>query len=236
MKLKHIAAAVAFTALASSSYAAGFTGLGMDAELQFKSTGGDSVMTTVGNGITATKSGSLSGEHETVGALGLNFGFSMAPRWVLQVGAKADLMDTSVHGRLEESRVGTSSTTLFERLEESSHYSVFLQPGYLVHAGTLVYAKLSYHQMKLDGNVGARVTDIGGVGGASFSAGSTFKGFGIGFGVQTLLTKNVYAFAEMNHVRYGSEVLALVQSNVGASTWTAEPRTTSGSIGIGWRF
>jgi len=236
MKLKHIAAAVAFTALASSSYAAGFVGFGMDAELQFKSTGGDSVKTNAFSGMEYSQNTSLSGEHEVIGALGVNYGFSLAPRWVLQVGAKADLMKTDVHNRVNGVRIGAYGATEFENLEEKSHYSVFVAPGYLIHAGTMIYAKFSYHQMKLDGSNGFTRVDVGINEAKSFGIGSSFKGFGVGVGVQTLVTKNLYAFAEVNHIRYGSEVVGAPVELAADGAWTVEPRTTSGSIGIGWRF
>ena len=236
MKLKHVAFAISLSALASSSYAAGFTGFGMDFQVQFKNTGGDSVKTRGYSDIEYTDTSSLSGEHDIIGAVGMNYGFALAKRWILQVGVEADLMKSDAHNMLDSVRVGTYSAQEFESLEQKQHYSIHLQPGYLLHAGTMIYAKLSYHQMKLDGTNGNRVTDVGVSDVTALPIGASFKGFGVGFGVQTLVARNVYAFAEVNHVRYGSEVLGVPTDPAAEGEWTAKPRTTSGSIGIGWRF
>jgi len=236
MKLKHIAAAISFATLASSSFAAGFTGFGMEAELKFKSTGGDSSKTRSSSGIAYSDNTSLSGEHDVIGAIGVNYGFQLANRWILQVGAKGDLMNSDAHRASDSVRVGSYFAEEFENLEEKSSYSVYIQPGYLVHAGTMIYAKLAYHQMKLDGSNGSRTVDAGVSDGSSFGIGASFKGYGVGFGVQTLVTRNVYAFAEVNHVRYGSEVVGTPIDPSVEGAWSVKPRTTSGSIGIGWRF
>lgn len=236
MKLKHLAFAISFSALASSSFAAGFTGFGMDVQVQFKNTSGDSEKTRTYPGVEYVDTSSLSGEHDIIGAVGMNYGFALAKRWVLQVGVEADLMKSDAHNMLDSVRVGTYSAQEFEKLEQEQHYSIHLQPGYLLHAGTMIYAKLSYHHMKLDGTNGSSVMNAGLSNVSSLPIGASFKGFGIGFGVQTLVTRNVYAFAEVNHVRYGSEVIGYPTDPAAVGAWTVKPRTTAGSIGIGWRF
>jgi opacity protein-like surface antigen len=62
---------------------------------------------------------------------------------------------------------------------------------------------------------------------ASESSTQNLNGVGVGFGLQTLVSKNIYVKAEAQHVMYSSE-------SSGGSTF--KPSETLGTLGVGFRY
>jgi len=138
------------------------------------------------------------------------YGFPVSDKLVVGVGATYTLGDA----KLASLNLGEMSANI----EGKDLYSIYLEPGYAVSPTTLVYAKLAYLSMKGelsvsgDGVLGSR----------------NFKGTGIGFGVRTFLSKNVFLQAEFTKASYDNEVAF---EAVGF-----KPTATTGTVGIGYQF
>lgn len=197
--------------------------------MQFKSSGGKTSYSASweGGSYNESESSSLGGEQDVIGGLNLSYGFAVAPQVVLQVGAAADLGKTDMY-KESFSGEGWSQSTSFK---EKSHYSIYVAPGYLVTPKTMVYAKLAYHRMKVEGAINQSWE-----GGVSGSDTQSFKGFGFGAGIQTMLTSNVFAYAEVQRVQYGSETIYADSGEGWSESESAKPRSTIGAIGVGYRF
>lgn len=237
MKLTRIAAAIlAFGAVTTAS-AADFTGFGVALDVQFKSTGGtgnnSETNTAKGEPVSESAKFSIGGEQDVIGGININFGFAVTPQVVLQVGATADLGKTTI---LKESYSDIYSEFVESGsadLKEKNHYSLYLAPGYLITPKTMIYAKLAYHSMKgeLSTNYSKTDGDF-----ESFKGRKSFKGYGLGVGIQTMMSDNIYAFAEVQRVQYGKETIKVEADATYSSSLEVKPRSTIGSIGVGYRF
>lgn len=213
---------------ASGAIAADFTGLGFAADMQLKSTGGQTDYTDFSGGEDFRQKISTGGEQDVLGGLNLNFGFAIAPRVVLQVGATADLGKTDIYKTTQSLSDASGVTSTSATLKEKNHYSIYLAPGYLLTPKTMLYAKLAYHNMKL--NWSAMSSDASGTESEYFS--NSFNGLGLGVGFQAMVTDNLYAYAEVQRVQYGRESL----SSTATENFAVKPRSNIGALGIGYRF
>jgi len=94
-------------------------------------------------------------------------------------------------------------------------YSLYAEPGYAVGGSTLLYGKLSY---------------LGGRGEESYAGevfGKTYAGLGLGAGMRTMLGERLYLQLELLYGDYEWKT---------ARTGAFRPSSTTGSIGLGWRF
>lgn len=91
-------------------------------------------------------------------------------------------------------------------------YSLFLTPGYAIDKDWMVYGKVAYAIAKTE---------------ASGAASTSFDGYGLGMGLQLLLTPNWYLQAEFlsNHFNDSSDAVE-----------TDKLKSNNLSLGVGYRF
>lgn len=93
-------------------------------------------------------------------------------------------------------------------------YSLYAEPGHVLGQDTLLYGRLAYLGPGAEGLAGEPYGD-------------SFAGLGYGAGVRTLLGERLYLQVEL--MQSGAAWRA-------SSSGVLRPATTSGSIGLGWRF
>ncbi len=145
------------------------------------------------------------GQNSTGVILNTSYGFAVSDDSVVLLGFDYNLSDIKSG---ETSGVGSSKL--------NKAYSLFAAPGILVNKQTLAYLKLSYEMATLNS------TDVGGP-----TISKKFKGTGVGFGLRTELNKTTYLSAEINQVKYKSELF---------DGGTTKPSTTIGTLGLGYNF
>lgn len=241
MKKTAIASILASVLVAPSAFAAGFDGFGVGIDMNLKSTGADLTNTFTGADFNDKESESVGGEQNVAAGIDLNYGFMVSPEMLVRVGATAtfgtqEIEDSSISS-FSDFGGGASTFSAKGTIEESDHYSVYIAPGLMVTENTFVYGKLAYHQMTLDVSNSTTNTDAFGSVTDSFSMDQEFSGYGIGAGVETRLTENLFLSAEVQHVRYGEET---IDSGTGAFGETfstkVEPTSTIGTLGLAYRF
>ena len=138
------------------------------------------------------------------------FSYAAADSVLLSVGATYSLADIDA--------LSFSSTSGSGSLKLKNAYSVYVEPGYPVADKTIAFARLSYEaatmRTEASGSSG-RDKDIGGA--------------GLGFGLRTLVTKNLYLQAEARRVAYNSDRFA-------GDTTDFKTSMTLGSVGLGYKF
>ncbi|SOC21294.1 outer membrane beta-barrel protein [Rhodobacter maris] len=127
------------------------------------------------------------GQTSAVATIDMSYGFSVAPKFVLAVGASYDFGDTDL---------GTVADPVL-RVRGDDHYSIYLQPTYELSDTTAVFGKLGYHAMK--GTLDCAICEGGG---ASYSR--DLHGVGVGAGVKTFLNERVYLQIEVQHIEYNA--------------------------------
>lgn len=214
-------------------------GLGMVGASTTLSGAMSSTDTSTDPATTSSASGGIDfGKTNTLAVLDLGYGVRLNPDVVLGLGATLDLGNTQSGAvRMASSTTPEMSGDLIS-LVGKKHYSVYLQPTWLLTPDTGVFVKVGYHTMKRsqDGLAGAMLASQG------ISTAMNLSGMGYGMGVKTYVTKNVFVQAEASTVSYKSQDLsglagALGQSTEGGSAnLSAKVKTTSGIISIGMNF
>lgn len=232
-----VAAALTVPAVASAN---DFSGFGISADLLLKSTGAEVKTKYVESYGSSTYTDSMKedegGKQNVLAGLNVWYGFDITSCVVLQVGATADL------GKHDVAKF-RDSDGYSAKVEEKNHYSFYVAPGYLVTPKTLVYGKLAYHntKLKMDGN------DFGYYESDDINGSKRFNGWGLGGGISTMLTDNLFVYAEAQHVWYESKKIFSYSDSGGGGggstpTWSeheqvkAQPNSTIGVIGIGYNF
>lgn len=135
------------------------------------------------------------------------YAFALGTRHVLGLGLSVGLGDISSGSLL------LSGSDLSFRLRDM--YSFYAEPGWVLGDTTLLYGKLAF--------LGAQ--------GEESHAGQTFRktyaGIGFGAGVRTMLSARMYVQFELLHSDYEWK---------GSRSGAFRPVSTTGSVGLGWRF
>lgn len=146
-------------------------------------------------------------KSEAAPSFGVGYTFALNERYTLGLKATMDLKKGEYGAGELSSRSGET------KVLEKSHYSLALEPGYVVNDKTLVFGILAYHTAQTeieDGTSSARVNGIG---------------YGIGF--KRSLTDHLFLMGELQHVDYGSKTVD------GSSL---KPSSTTSAVGLGYHF
>jgi opacity protein-like surface antigen len=143
------------------------------------------------------------GQQTIVPAIEASYAYGLTNEISLGITGTYDLSNT---------QGGSSGANSFKG---KNHYSINFKPGYLVSPNTMLFGLVGYHSIR-----GTLTT-------ASASNTQNLNGVGVGFGLQTLVSKNIYVKAEAQHVMYSSE-------STGGSTF--KPNETLGTLGVGFRY
>jgi hypothetical protein len=150
---------------------------------------------------------STMGDSDYNGSLQAAYGLSWGSRYQLGLGMTMGV------GDLKAGTLSLGGSDLSFRLRNM--YALYAEPGYTVGDATLLYGKLSY---------------LGGRGEESYGGevfGKTYAGVGLGAGVRTMLGERLYLQLELLYGDYEWKT---------ARTGAFRPSTTTGSVGLGWRF
>ena len=149
------------------------------------------------------------GQQSTNASLQAAYSFAASDVVLLSVGGTYNLAD--VDAGTIKSGVNTATVKL------QNGTSIYFEPGYVLSEKTLGYAKVSYNTGTVKGEEGtASVT-------------KDISGTGFGFGVRTLLSKNLYLQVEANRIQFDS-------ARFSGDTTDFKSSATVGTVGIGYKF
>ena len=217
MNRKYIAAGVGLAfavAGASTAFAAeSFSGFYVSAGVGQKNTNIEEGVANAG-----TSASIKLGDTSFVGQFSGGYNFALDGGFRIGLGAFIDLGDGKAGGA-SATIAGLAGTYA---LKETRHYGISIEPGYAFTKDTVGYVKLMYNWTK-----GEEVVS----GATNASASNTFSAFGYGLGVKSIVSNNVYAFAEWQQTQYNTATFA-----AGAATVTYKPNQTLGLVGLGMQF
>jgi opacity protein-like surface antigen len=153
-------------------------------------------------------------DTKALGKVSFNYGLPITNRTVIDLGA------SYVAGTLEAG-IGYNAPRL------NKMYSLYVAPNLLLTDNTAIFAKISYNRANSTANVddGSDYKDVS----------KTISGLGIGAGVTTYLTKDIYLKAEIERVNYGSDKYSVKVYNEDATnddSYSAKSNNASISIGV----
>jgi opacity protein-like surface antigen len=153
----------------------------------------------------------------------LSYGFVANNNLVVSLGATYDFNDSEATFLSGTDTVDTVS--IKGKLKD--HYSLYIQPTYLLNNSTGIFAKVSYNYAKNSIKLTENATSI------SFS--ENLEGWGYGVGAKTFLNDNLYLQFEGSLVKYDKQSKSIV-GGLDTYTISAEPEVLSALISIGYKF
>jgi len=151
------------------------------------------------------------GQNNFSALVDLSYGLEVDKSFILSVGATYDLTDSD----LDDVLIENFKTKL------QDHYSLYLQPTFLVNNNTGIFGKLSYNFAKYTGTV---IED-------GRSASNDLEGWGYGIGAKTFLTNSIYIQVEGNYVEYDTYSAIL-----DGTTFSGKPKVLSALMSVGYKF
>lgn len=146
-------------------------------------------------------------KSEAAPSFGVGYTFAINDSYTLGLKASMDIKSGEYGAGEVTSRSGETKVT------EKSHYSLALEPGYVVSDKTLVFGILAYHTAK------AEIEEA--------SGSARLHGIGYGIGFKQSLGDHLFLTGEIQHVDYSSKTV---------DGSTLKPASTTGSVGVGYHF
>ncbi len=203
MKKLIIVAAIAtsFAAPQAFAQAKNFEGLSVGGNLNLLST-----MTETPLGVYRVNG---IGQEATNAGLQAAYSYAASDVVLLSVGGTYNL------GGVDAGTVTSNGST--STLSWQNGMSLYVEPGFMLNDKNLGYAKVSYNRASAKVQAGAT------------SITQDITGNGFGFGIRTLLSKNLFLQVEVDRIQFGSARFA-------GETEDFKSSATMGSLGIGYKF
>ncbi len=182
---------------------------------------GTASTTAGGSGQAATSGSGSIGKVTPVGGLDLSYAIAAGTGTVIGLGVsyipvKADI-------GVGTSNDATSGGSL--DVEFKDHYTIYLQPTFVVNKDSAVFVKLNYSKADLAASgQNAKVTT------------GDVEGWGGGIGLKTFLTPNAFMQVEANYTEYDTVSGTKTNSNGRITTASGDPKIAQGIITLGYKF
>ncbi|MBT8575568.1 porin family protein [Polynucleobacter paneuropaeus] len=234
MKIKLLVAAAATVVASSAMAQSAFEGFYAQAGVGYEnnSFGSRTLNVSAGGGHTGTGGAALSAPSSSGGGfsglIGLGYNYSVAPQWLIGIGADYSPTSTTTSTQFVLTCSPQSDCDGTNNYKVNNRYSVYLTPGYEVDKDKLVYLKAGYS--------GENVTwQPQGTAASIASQSKTASGYVVGLGYKQLIDKNIYVFGEGNYYSYSSNN---VSTTSGSQTVTQAqtPSAYQFLVGVGYKF
>ena len=190
-----------------------------------------------GSGINAK----LGDQTNVIPGIDLNYGFALGNNFVLGIGAAYDFSKTKTGGFNFNGRISGEDSTITLDSELKNHYSLYVQPTYVINKDSAFFAKVGRHYAK---------SEVSSTGTGSFYAGAfgdsprknNVEGWGYGLGLKTFLNSNFYIQAEAGIVEYDRVNLPFIidggnfDAANGSAPSSIKQKTTNATISVGYKF
>jgi opacity protein-like surface antigen len=169
----------------------------------------------------------------------VSYNFPSSGNFFLGIGATYDFNKTDagsqklIFGPVVLTDLGVDSASSTVKGKISDHWSLYIQPSYLINNTTAFFGKFGYHEAKLDLSPSVEIdgTTVG-----LPTASKSTTGYGYGLGLKTLFSDNAYVQIEAEQVDFKAKTIELLPADVGSNPISTKAKTTSGRISIGYKF
>jgi opacity protein-like surface antigen len=156
------------------------------------------------------------GQNNFSALVDLSYGLELDKSFILSVGATYDLTESDIDIIIFDNGY------LKSKLQD--HYSLYLQPTFLVNNNTGIFGKLSYNLANYTGSILQN--------GVTRAASSDLEGWGYGIGAKTFLNNSTYIQVEGSYTEY-SNYRAVVDN---ATSFSGKPKILSALMSVGYKF
>lgn len=175
--------------------------------------------------------------------IGLGYNFSVAPKWVVGLGADYSAISQKSSTYSSTLANGTAGAQVNgQTVEVSNRFNVFVAPGYEIDKDKLVYLKAGYSSVQTKGAGPTTYTEPGGLNVpiSASSNTSTLSGYVLGLGYKQIITGGLYGFAEGNYMSYSKANNSGSVVNGDGSTSSVNSNANLSSyqllVGVGYKF
>jgi opacity protein-like surface antigen len=141
------------------------------------------------------------GKTKAIGRIDANYLKSINSNFLIGLGATYDLTNikykANTFGDDNYNEVSGDSPV---NVKLDKHYSIYLQPTYVIREGTAVFGKFGYHSVNASFQ-DTYNTHYSGEGPTKFR----LSGLGLGLGLQTFVTDNAFIKVEGNYITYNNK-------------------------------
>jgi opacity protein-like surface antigen len=132
-----------------------------------------------------------------------------------------------------KAEIGTGSTTDGNQtgkgdVELKDHYSIYIQPTYVVNKDSALFLKVNYSHADLKAAGSPRSVTL--------TSGNDVEGYGASVGLKTFLTPNAFVQAEVNYTEYDTISGRKTNAAGNVTTFSGDPKLVQGLITIGYKF
>lgn len=195
----------------------------------------------------------LDDQTNVIPGVDLNYGFAMGNNFVLGLGATYDFSKTKTGGFTSNYQIKGEDATFTIDSNLKDHYSLYIQPTYVINKDSAMFAKVGRHYAKSSvKSAGGFVAQEGdtvvtvGLLGDDKTVSKNIEGWGFGLGLKTFLTSNLFVQLEGGIVEYDKtnlpfrSVLA-AQNDIGYdiyedNTGSHKIKTTNAMVSLGYKF
>ena len=155
----------------------------------------------------------------------ISYGIEMNKDFVISLGATYDF-NKSESEILSGTDENDDTATVKGKLKD--HYSVYLQPTYLINSSTGIFAKASYNFAKASYTIA--------LGADSLTISDNVNGWGYGLGIKSFINNNLFIQAEGSLTKYDKTSKNLEGDSGTIYDISSKPEVLSAIISIGYKF
>ena len=155
----------------------------------------------------------------------ISYGIEMNKDFVMSLGATYDFSKSESEILSGTDELGNTASF---KGKLKDHYSVYLQPTYLINSSTGIFAKASYNFAK------ASYTIVSGE--DSLSISDDLNGWGYGLGIKSFINNNLFIQAEGSLTEYDRTSKTLTGDSGIIYDISSRPEVLSAIISIGYKF
>ena len=174
----------------------------------------------------ATSSSGSIGKVTPVAGIDLGYGFAAGSNFVIGVGATYIPVKAEIGvGKSDDSTSGGSY-----KAELKDHFTVYLQPTFVINKDSAFFAKVNYAQASV------KNADTSTAGTKSKITSGDAEGWGFGLGLKTFLTPTTFVQVEANMTDYDEIKATRTGSDGRVTTYKGDPLLAQGLISVGMHF
>jgi len=184
----------------------------------------------------------LGDQTNVIPGVDLNYGFAMGNNFVLGLGATYDFSKTKTGTFTSNSLINSEDATFSIDSNLKDHYSLYIQPTYVINKDSAMFAKVGRHYAKSSVKSAGGFNYGGGPAGLlgdDKTVSKNIEGWGFGLGLKTFLTSNLFVQFEGGIVEY--DKINLPFSLDADDTWddntgSHKIKTTNAMVSLGYKF
>jgi opacity protein-like surface antigen len=184
----------------------------------------------------------LGDQTNVIPGVDLNYGFAMGNNFVLGLGATYDFSKTKTGGFTSNYLINGEDATFTIDSNLKDHYSLYIQPTYVINKDSAMFAKVGRHYAKSSvKSAGGFIVEGVSVGllGDDKTVSKNIEGWGFGLGLKTFLTSNLFVQFEGGIVEYDKINLPFsldADDTYDDNTGSHKIKTTNAMVSVGYKF